>query len=39
MPTVIEIIRRPEAVVHDPFVDDLRRPSTPVLVRAGAASR
>jgi len=23
-PTVTEIIRRPEPVAHDPFVDDLR---------------
>jgi hypothetical protein len=27
-PTVIEITRRPEPVVHDPFIDDLRVPFT-----------
>lgn len=28
-PTVIEITRRPEPVVHDPFIDDLRLPIRP----------
>jgi hypothetical protein len=28
-PTVIEITRRPESVVHDPFIDDLRLPIQP----------
>jgi hypothetical protein len=37
-PTVIEITRRPEPVVHDPFIDDLRRPirpDAPALQRKG----
>jgi hypothetical protein len=28
-PTVIEIVRRPEPVAHDPFIDDLRAAPTP----------
>jgi hypothetical protein len=27
-PRVTEIIRRPEPVVHDPFIDDLRTSAT-----------
>ena len=28
-PTVIEIARRPEPVLHDPFIDDLSPRATP----------
>jgi hypothetical protein len=27
IPTVTEVTRRPEAVAHDTFIDDLRKPA------------
>lgn len=37
-PFVIEITRRPEPAVHDPFIDDLRLPSVALRRRTAVPS-